>query len=122
MDHRLSPIRTGLFGRCPRCGDGRLFAGYLRVAETCSVCGLDLRPEDSGDGPVVFIILIVGIVVVGLAGWFELRHSPPLWLHAVLWTPAVILGTLALLRPLKGLLIALQFRHKAGDRKDREWQ
>ena len=99
-----------------------MFAGYLKVADACAVCGLDLRPEDAGDGPVVFIILIVGIVVVGLAGWFELRYAPPLWLHALLWTPAVFLGTLALLRPLKGLLIALQFSHKAGDREDGEWQ
>lgn len=119
---RLSSFRVGLAGRCPRCGEGRLFAGYLRVRESCAACGLDFRHHDSGDGPAALIILVLGFVVVGLAGWLEIKLQPPLWFHAILWIPAVLLGTLALLRPLKGWLIAQQYRHRSGDRGDRGWQ
>ena len=112
---RVSPVSAGLRCRCPRCGRGALFAGYLTVAERCSVCGLDLRKADSGDGPAVFIIFILGFLIVPLALVFEAAVAPPLWLHMVIWPPLVLLGTLALLRPMKGLLIALQFHHKASD-------
>jgi uncharacterized protein (DUF983 family) len=112
---RLSPIGTGLACRCPRCGRGRLFDGYLTVAERCAECGLDLRKADSGDGPAVFIILILGFIVVGLALMVEVRFEPPLWLHTVIWPPVILGGALAMLRPAKGLLIALQFRHRASD-------
>lgn len=112
---RLSPVATGLACRCPRCGRGKLFDGYLTVAERCAACGLDLRKADSGDGPAVFIILILGFIVVGLALAVEVTFQPPLWLHMVIWPPVIVGGALAMLRPAKGLLIALQFRHKASD-------
>jgi uncharacterized protein (DUF983 family) len=109
----LSALRTGLLCRCPRCGQGRLFAAYLKVVEKCTVCGLDLREHDSGDGPAVFIIFILGFIVVPLAVWTEFRFEPPFWLHAMIW-PAVLLGgTFALLPPLKGLTVALQYRHRS---------
>jgi uncharacterized protein (DUF983 family) len=112
---RLSPFRAGLACKCPRCGRGPLYSGFLAVAERCSVCGLDLQKGDSGDGPAVFIIFILGILVVPLALLFEAKVEPPMWLHVAIW-PAVILGTaLGLLRPVKGVLIALQYRHKASD-------
>ncbi|MBM3558243.1 MAG: DUF983 domain-containing protein [Alphaproteobacteria bacterium] len=117
-----SVLRSGLLCRCPQCGRGKLFDGVLTVAERCAVCGLDLKLEDSGDGPAVFAIFIVGFVIVGLALWLELVHEPPLWLHMLLWTPLTLGLSLALLRPLKATLIALQFRHKAGDREDRGWR
>lgn len=110
-----SPTDVGLRGRCPRCGQGRLFSGYLTVADRCSVCGLDFHFVDSGDGPAVFVVLTAGFVVVGLALWLELALSPPLWVHLVLWTPVILAVTLGLLRPLKGLLIALQYRNKAAE-------
>ncbi len=110
---RLSPFRVGLACKCPRCGRGPLYAGFLRVAERCPACGLDLRKADSGDGPAVFIIFILGFLVVPLALLFEAKVAPPMWLHVAIW-PALILGTsLGLLRPVKGVLIALQYRHKA---------
>ncbi len=112
---RVSPISTGLGCRCPRCGKGALFAGYLTVAERCSVCGLDLRKADSGDGPAVFIIFILGFLIVPLALVFETTVAPPLWLHMVIWPPLVLVGAMALLRPMKGLLIALQYHHKASE-------
>ncbi len=112
---RVSPISAGLCCRCPRCGKGALFAGYLTVAERCSVCGLDLRKADSGDGPAVFIIFILGFLIVPLALVFEAAVEPPLWLHMVIWPPLVLVGAMALLRPMKGLLIALQYHHKASE-------
>lgn len=110
-----SPVSTGLACRCPRCGKGKLFEGFLTVAKTCNVCGADLEKADSGDGPAVFIIFILGFLVVPLALLLEAKAEPPMWVHLSIW-PAVILGgAIGLLRPLKGLMIALQFKHKASD-------
>ena len=83
------------------------------MAPSCSACGLDFAKVDSGDGPAVFIILILGFIVVFLALWVELRFEPPIWVHLLLWTPLTLGGSLAMLRPFKATLIALQFRHKA---------
>ncbi len=108
-----NPIPTGLRGRCPRCGEGRMFEGFLKVAPRCANCGLDFSFADSADGPAVFAILIVGIIVAGAALLTEIAYSPPLWLHFVLWMPLVLILGLGLMRPLKGVLIALQYHHKA---------
>ena len=105
--------RAGLAGRCPRCGEGRLFAGVLRLAPSCTECGLDFTPFDSADGPAFFVMSIVGFVTVGLALWVEVAFSPPIWVHLVLWVPLMALMTMPLLRLSKGLLIGLQFRNKA---------
>ncbi|MBM3541903.1 MAG: DUF983 domain-containing protein [Alphaproteobacteria bacterium] len=113
--HKHPPVSafTAAIGcACPRCGRGRLFSGFLEVAPACGVCGLDLRAQDSGDGPAVFIILILGFGVVGLALWLEIAREPPLWLHALLWPPLIVGGSLALLRPMKAGMIALQYRHR----------
>jgi uncharacterized protein (DUF983 family) len=109
----LPPSQTGMRGRCPRCGEGRLFNGFLEVAPRCPACGLDFSFADSGDGPAVFIMMIVGFIVVGLALFVEFTFSPPYWVHAVLWIPLVIGLSLGLLRPLKGFLIAQQYKHRA---------
>jgi len=111
----VSPISAGLRSRCPRCGRGRLFRGFLTVAESCPVCGLDLRAQDSGDGPAVFIILILGFVVVGLAILVEILYAPPYWIHVVLWPPTILGLALMLLRPFKATLIALQYKHNILD-------
>ncbi len=78
----------------------------------CNACGLELASQDSGDGPAVFIILILGFVVVGLALWTEIAHEPPLWVHALLWPPLILGGSLGLLRPCKAAMIALQYRNR----------
>jgi uncharacterized protein (DUF983 family) len=117
----VSPLRAGLACRCPRCGEGRLFAGYLTVAPRCEVCGLDLAHQDSGDGPAVFMILVIGFLVCGLALVVEVKYEPPTWVHMALWIPAILILTFGLIRPLKALMIALQYRHKAGDGEGREW-
>jgi uncharacterized protein (DUF983 family) len=108
-------ISKGLRCRCPACGEGPLFDGFLHVRSVCKTCGADLSGQDSGDGPVAFIVLIVGAVVVGLALVVEVRYGPPVWLHLLLWLPLTLILTLALMRPLKALLIALQYKHRRDD-------
>ena len=109
------PIARGLRGRCPRCGEGKLFEGFLRLRERCDHCGLDYGFADAGDGPAVFVILIGGFIVVFAALITEILYQPPYWLHAALWLPLILVVTLAPLRLIKGLLIALQFHHKAAE-------
>jgi uncharacterized protein (DUF983 family) len=104
-------VRAALLCRCPRCGRGPLFTGLLAVRPTCPDCGLDLSAQDAGDGPAVFVIFFLGMIVVGLAAWLELKFGPPLWVHMLLWTPLIVVGAVAMLRPLKAGLIALQYRH-----------
>jgi uncharacterized protein (DUF983 family) len=111
----LSPIVTGLTCRCPRCGKGRLFRAFLDVRPRCESCGLDFTFADSGDGPAVFIILLAGLVVVFAALVIELRYHPPYWVHAALWVPLILAVTLLPLRPMKGLMIALQYHHRAAE-------
>ncbi len=112
-----STLWAGIAGRCPSCRRGKLFAGYLALAPRCNACGLDFGFAEAGDGPAVFVILVTGFVVVGLALIVEIRYAPPYWLHALLWGPLAILLPLVLLRSFKGALIALQFRHKAEEGK-----
>ncbi len=111
----VDPVKAGLSGRCPRCGEGRLFKGFLGVGERCGNCRLDYSFADAGDGPAVFVILIIGFVVVGLALWMEVSYNPPLWLHFMLWIPLTLVLSLVTLRALKGLLIVLQYRNKAAE-------
>jgi uncharacterized protein (DUF983 family) len=108
-----NPIAVGLAGHCPRCGQGRIFAGFLSVAPSCRACGLDLGFADSADGPAVFVILIVGFIVAGATLLTEIAYSPPIWVHLVIWLPLVLVLCLGMLRPLKGVLIALQYHHRA---------
>jgi uncharacterized protein (DUF983 family) len=109
------PISRGLRGLCPSCGKGHLFQGFLTLRPACEKCGLDYGFADAGDGPAVFVILIGGAIVVGAALATEIVFQPPYWLHAALWLPLVLLVTLAPLRLIKGVLIALQFHHKAAE-------
>lgn len=119
--HRaVSPFAAGLRCRCPRCGRGRLFAGYLETAPACTACGLDYGFIDAGDGPAVFVILIVGAVIVAAALVTEVKYQPPYWLHMVLWLPLTLILPLGLLRPLKATLIALQYANRAQEGRLRD--
>ncbi|HEY0223809.1 MAG TPA: DUF983 domain-containing protein [Pseudolabrys sp.] len=113
MAHEPLPIGRGLRGRCPACGQGRLFQGFLTLRPACEHCGLDFRFADAGDGPAVFVILIGGSIVVFAALLTEVAYQPPYWVHAALWLPLILIVTLVPLRLVKGLLIALQYHHKA---------
>ncbi|HEY7669899.1 MAG TPA: DUF983 domain-containing protein [Hyphomicrobium sp.] len=110
---RVSSLFAGLFARCPRCGGGPLFKNVLELREGCSKCGLDYRFIDTGDGPAVFAIFILGFLVLGLALYVEFTYEPPVWVHALLWGLLTPLIALVLLRFLKAGLIALQFKHQA---------
>jgi uncharacterized protein (DUF983 family) len=92
-----------------------LFKGFLTVVDRCAACGADLREQDSGDGPVAFITLIAGAVVVIAALIVEVRYAWPIWLHMLVWLPLALLLCVGLMRPLKGLLVALQYRHRRSD-------
>ena len=110
-----NPLMAGAAGRCPNCGEGRLFEGFLRVSPTCEACGFDLAKADSGDGPAVFVILIAGFVIAFAALITEATLRPPIWVHLVLWMPATLILCLILLRPMKGLMLAAQFMNKASE-------
>jgi len=112
----------GIACKCPRCGKGSIYAGFLTLRPRCEACGLDFAFMDSGDGPAVFIIMIAGAIVVAAALIVEVKYQPPLWLHAALWLPLTVATTLLPLRSMKSLLIALQYHHKAAEGRliDRE--
>ena len=107
------PLDAALRGLCPRCGKPGLFAGLLRFADRCAGCGLDYRGFNVGDGAAAFLILIVGGLVSLFAILVELRWSPPLIVHLLLWGPLTLLLTLGLLRLAKGLLLALEYKNAA---------
>jgi uncharacterized protein (DUF983 family) len=109
----LQSALRGLACKCPRCGQGKLYAGFLTLAPACGNCGLDYAFIDTGDGPAIFIIMLAGGIVVACALVVEVKYQPPYWLHAVLWLPLILATTLLPLRSMKSLLIALQFHHKA---------
>jgi len=110
-----SIVQASLLGRCPRCGQGKLFNGYLAIAPACTACGQDFTAFDVGDGAASLVILVVGAIVVGLALVVEFTYQPPLWVHAILWTPLIVILTFGFLRVIKSALLVLQYRHKAGE-------
>jgi uncharacterized protein (DUF983 family) len=112
---RVSILRAASRCRCPRCGQGRLYAGLLTVRDTCEVCGLDLREHDSGDGPAVGVMFVLSAIVVGAAFWVEFTFNPPLWVHIVLWPLVTIPLAVAMMRPLKAALVAVQYRTRASE-------
>ena len=109
-----SPYVTGVTGRCPRCGGGKLFNGFLDLAPRCEACGLDYGFADAGDGPAVIVTLLAGFIVVGAALVVEVKYEPPMWLHLAIFLPLTLVVCLGMLRPLKGILVSLQYRNKAG--------
>jgi len=109
----MSPFTTGLRGRCPRCGKGRLFDGYLALKPRCDVCGLDFSFADPADGPAFFAICIACVPAVAFACWLEVVHSPPIWVHFLTSLPVTLVACLLPLRPLKGWLINSQYFYKA---------
>ncbi|MGR9448206.1 DUF983 domain-containing protein [Rhizobium leguminosarum] len=109
----VDPVKTGIKGCCPRCGQGQLFDGLLGLKPRCASCGLDYSFADSGDGPAVFVILIVGFIIIGMVLWLQVNYGPPIWVHILLFAPLTIVLSLLTLRWFKGILIAVQYRHNA---------
>ncbi|MBO1076707.1 DUF983 domain-containing protein [Roseomonas marmotae] len=116
-EHRLPPGETpfslGIRGRCPRCGQGHIFAGFLRLAKRCEVCGLDMSFADPADGPAFFVMSIVAVPVTIFAIWLELGYEPPFWVHLLTTFPLLIVSSMLLLRPFKGWLVCSQYINKA---------
>lgn len=98
---------------CPRCGNGKLFDGFVSLRPSCQACGLDYAFADSGDGPAVFVILGAGALVVGAALWTEINYTPPLWLHFAIFMPLTLVVCLSLLRPLKAAMVHQQYKTRA---------
>jgi uncharacterized protein (DUF983 family) len=111
----LSPFGTGMACKCPRCGRGKLYAGYLTLAERCTVCNLDLGKADSGDGPAVFLIFILGGLAVFLAYLLLFVLLLPEWLSWLILLAVVLGGAVLLLRPAKAMMVALQYKNRAGE-------
>ncbi len=111
---------AALFGLCPRCGARTLFAGWTRFAERCRACGLDFAGFNVGDGPAAFLTLIIGALVMLLAVSLQLTAAPPWWVHALLWIPLVIGSVIAGLRIAKGALLQSEYRHRAGEGRERK--
>lgn len=111
----ISPYSAGLGGKCPRCGQGALFEGFLGLKKQCEICRLDYARADAGDGPAVFVIFIVGFAAVAVAFIARYVWEAPMWLAFLLSAGLAVGLTLALLRPLKATLIALQYANKAAE-------
>ena len=104
-----SAMRRGLRGRCPRCGQGKLFRAFLKVDNNCSVCGLDYTPHRADDLPAYLVIIIVGHIVVPVVLWVETNYSPAIWLQMAIYLPFTFLSSLLLLQPVKGAVVGFQW-------------
>ncbi|MDA9492373.1 DUF983 domain-containing protein [Bradyrhizobium sp. CCBAU 11361] len=104
-----SSLKRGFRGCCPRCGEGKLFRAFLKVDDRCSVCGLDFTPHRADDLPAYLVIAIVGHIVVPAALLIETDYSPPVWLQLAIYLPLTALMSLALLQPVKGAVVGLQW-------------
>jgi uncharacterized protein (DUF983 family) len=102
-------LRRGFRGRCPRCGEGKLFRAFLKVDNACSVCGLDFTPHRADDLPAYLVIVIVGHIVVPLALWIETDYAPPVALQLAIYLPLTVVASLALLQPVKGAVVGVQW-------------
>lgn len=106
-------VKMGWEGRCPACGQGRMFHNWLKLAKHCDACGLDYSFATPDDGPAFFALTILSFPLVGLAIWLELAYAPAWWVHAITSGPAILISCVAGLRPLKGWLVASQYVNKA---------
>lgn len=109
----LSPLRTGLRGRCPRCGEGAQFAGFLKLRTSCEHCGLEYSFADPADGPAFFVMTFFCVPAVAFGVWLEVAFEAPYWVHLFTTLPLTLLFCLAPLRPIKGWFVSSQYFYKA---------
>jgi uncharacterized protein (DUF983 family) len=102
-------LKRGLRGRCPRCGEGKLFRAFLKVDDHCSVCGQDFTAHRADDLPAYLVIVIVGHIVVPAALWIETNYSPPVALQLAIYLPFTLIASLLLLQPVKGAVVGIQW-------------
>ena len=110
---KLNPVRTGIRGRCPRCGEGRLFEGLLTLRPGCDQCGLSYGFADPADGPAFFVICFGCVPAVIVALMIQIFANPPFWVHLLTSLPFLVITCVLPLRPLKGWLICSQYFYKA---------
>jgi uncharacterized protein (DUF983 family) len=111
----VSPWKAGLSGRCPRCGEGRLFRSFLGLEDRCGSCGLQLSQLNAADGPAFFAMSVVGVFVGFAALFAEVAYQPPVWVHLLVWLPLIGILSVLLLRPIKGVMVAFTFRHRGAE-------
>jgi uncharacterized protein (DUF983 family) len=99
----------GLSGRCPKCGQAHIFGGYLKVVESCPACAEPLHHHRADDLPAYLVILLIGHILVPIVCVVELKFSPPIWVSLSLWLPLTTILVFALLQPVKGAVVALQW-------------
>lgn len=122
FNETTNPAVTGIKGLCPRCQQGRLFSGFLKLAPRCNACGLDYSFADPADGPAFFSMSIVAFPALGFGLWLQLSYQTPYWVHLVTTLPLTAAAGILLLRPLKGWLVCSQYFHKAEEGSiDRDW-
>jgi uncharacterized protein (DUF983 family) len=102
-------MKRGFRGRCPRCGEGKLFRAFLKVDNNCSVCNLDFTPHRADDLPAYLVIVIVGHLLVPVILWIETDYSPPVWLQLSIYLPFTVIASLLLLQPVKGAVVGMQW-------------
>ncbi len=121
MTHRSIPasllVKSAMRGRCPRCGVGALFIGYLRVVPVCAVCGLSFTNFATDDGPVSFVILPLCFLTAGGSLVLEVMMQPPMWVHVLVWPTLIALAVGFSLRPVKAAMIAIQYRNRERNEK-----
>ncbi|WP_158810042.1 DUF983 domain-containing protein [Beijerinckia sp. L45] len=111
---KLPPVIVGLLGRCPRCAKGSMFKGLIALADTCTVCALDLTFADTGDGPAFFASFIGGFIILGVGVWMQVAYEPALWVYPLVFIPFGFVVCVGLLRLVKGVLVSLQYANNAG--------
>jgi uncharacterized protein (DUF983 family) len=122
QDHRKAPMRNlqtssprmpaivrGLLGRCPHCGEGRMFRAFLKVSDRCEACGEELHHHRADDFPAYVVIFIVGHALVPAVLYVETHFAPSYWTHLALWLPTTLALAIGLLQPVKGAIVALQW-------------
>ncbi|MBL6854721.1 MAG: DUF983 domain-containing protein [Alphaproteobacteria bacterium] len=115
MEQRLKsllekPVVRGLMGRCPKCGEGKMFRAFLKVADNCPVCGEELHHHRADDFPAYLVVVIVGHVIVAALLTSEIVFAPPFWLDILIWIPLTLLMAILLIQPMKGMVVAWQWQ------------
>ncbi len=118
--HKPELARAAIFGLCPDCGSRTLFSGWVKFADRCRVCGLDISRFNVGDGPAAFLTLIIGALVIGLAIWLDVAVRPPFWVHALIWIPFTVVAVIWGLRVSKAALLVAEHRNKAKEAGSKE--
>jgi len=106
----LQAMGRGFCGKCPNCGEGKLFSRFLKVANNCEACGEEFHHHRADDFPAYLVIVAVGHIVVPLILAVETAYAPPYWLHALIWLPLTFFSALALLQPTKGAIVGMQWQ------------